>query len=106
MAVVFPQGAGFHASAGVRRSTDGSRSRRADTGHGMEAHVDRWYRDALIYELSVRAFADGNGDGVGDFRGLTRRLDYLAGLGVTALWLLPFQPSPWRDDGYDITDYY
>jgi len=72
----------------------------------VDAVDDRWYRDALIYELSVRAFADGNGDGVGDFRGLTRRLDYLAGLGVTAVWLLPFQPSPWRDDGYDITNHY
>ena len=67
---------------------------------------DRWYRDALIYEVSVRTFADEDGDGVGDFRGLTRRLDYLVGLGVTAIWLLPFMPSPWRDDGYDITDYY
>jgi maltose alpha-D-glucosyltransferase/alpha-amylase len=67
---------------------------------------DRWYKDALIYELSVRTFADENGDGIGDLRGLTRRLDYLAALGVTAVWLLPFQPSPWRDDGYDITNYY
>ena len=72
----------------------------------MDAVDDRWYRDALIYELSVRAFSDENGDGVGDFRGLTRRLDYIAGLGVTAIWLLPFQPSPWRDDGYDITNHY
>jgi len=72
----------------------------------VDAVDDRWYRDALIYEVSVRAFSDENGDGVGDFRGLTRRLDYLAGLGVTAVWLLPFQPSPWRDDGYDITNYY
>jgi maltose alpha-D-glucosyltransferase/alpha-amylase len=66
----------------------------------------RWYKDALVYELSVRTFADSDGDGIGDFRGLTRRLDYLASLGVTTLWLLPFQPSPWRDDGYDVTDYY
>jgi maltose alpha-D-glucosyltransferase/alpha-amylase len=66
----------------------------------------RWYKDALVYELSVRTFADSNGDGIGDFAGLTSRLDYLAGLGVTAIWLLPFYPSPWRDDGYDITDYY
>jgi maltose alpha-D-glucosyltransferase / alpha-amylase len=72
----------------------------------VDAVDDRWYRDALIYEVSVRAFSDENGDGVGDLRGLTRRLDYLAGLGVTAVWLLPFQPSPWRDDGYDITNYY
>ena len=72
----------------------------------MKSVDDRWYKDALIYELSVRTFADESGDGIGDFRGLTRRLDYLAGLGVTALWLLPFQPSPWRDDGYDITNHY
>ena len=65
-----------------------------------------WYRDAVIYELHVRAFADSNGDGVGDFDGLASRLDYLADLGVTALWLLPFYPSPGRDDGYDIADYW
>jgi maltose alpha-D-glucosyltransferase / alpha-amylase len=64
-----------------------------------------WYRDAVIYELHVRAFQDSDGDGMGDFRGLTRRLDYLQDLGVTALWLLPFYPSPLRDDGYDIADY-
>src|ERR671918_453441 len=64
-----------------------------------------WYRDAIIYELHVRAFQDSGGDGIGDFRGLTRRLNYLADLGVTALWLLPFYPSPLRDDGYDIADY-
>jgi maltose alpha-D-glucosyltransferase / alpha-amylase len=67
---------------------------------------DRWYKDALIYEVSVRTFQDSNGDGIGDLRGLIGRLDYLSGLGVTCLWLLPFYPSPWRDDGYDITDYY
>jgi maltose alpha-D-glucosyltransferase / alpha-amylase len=65
-----------------------------------------WYRDAVIYELHVRAFADSNGDGIGDFRGLTDRLDHLRDLGVTAIWLLPFYPSPLRDDGYDIADYY
>jgi len=64
-----------------------------------------WYKDAIIYELHVRAFADSDGDGVGDFRGLTQKLDYLQDLGVTALWLLPFYPSPLRDDGYDIADY-
>jgi maltose alpha-D-glucosyltransferase / alpha-amylase len=64
-----------------------------------------WYKDALIYELHVRAFADSNGDGVGDFAGLVEKLDYLADLGVTALWLLPFYPSPLRDGGYDISDY-
>jgi maltose alpha-D-glucosyltransferase/alpha-amylase len=64
-----------------------------------------WYKDAVIYELHVRAFGDSNADGIGDFRGLTARLDYLQQLGVTAIWLLPFYPSPLRDDGYDIADY-
>ncbi len=64
-----------------------------------------WYHDAVIYEVHVRAFADANGDGIGDFRGLTTKLDYLRDLGVTTLWLLPFYPSPLRDDGYDIADY-
>jgi maltose alpha-D-glucosyltransferase / alpha-amylase len=64
-----------------------------------------WFKDAVIYELHVRAFYDSDADGMGDFRGLARKLDYLADLGVTALWLLPFCPSPWRDDGYDISDY-
>jgi len=64
-----------------------------------------WYKDAIIYELHVRAFADSDGDGMGDFAGLTAKLDYLQELGVTALWVLPFYPSPWRDDGYDIADY-
>ncbi|MFW5814854.1 MAG: maltose alpha-D-glucosyltransferase, partial [Spirochaetota bacterium] len=64
-----------------------------------------WYKDAIIYELHVRSFYDSNGDGMGDFRGLTERLDYLQDLGVNAIWLLPFYPSPWRDDGYDISDY-
>jgi maltose alpha-D-glucosyltransferase/alpha-amylase len=65
----------------------------------------QWYKDAIIYELHVRAFRDSDGDGIGDFRGLTDKLDYLQDLGVTALWLLPFCPSPLRDDGYDIADY-
>jgi maltose alpha-D-glucosyltransferase / alpha-amylase len=64
-----------------------------------------WYKDAIIYQLHVRTFCDSNGDGIGDFPGLTERLDYLQELGVTALWLLPFYPSPLRDDGYDIADY-
>ena len=64
-----------------------------------------WYKDAIIYELHVRAFGDSNADGMGDFAGLTDKLDYLQDLGVTALWILPFYPSPWRDDGYDIADY-
>jgi maltose alpha-D-glucosyltransferase/alpha-amylase len=65
-----------------------------------------WYKSGVIYELHVRAFHDSDGNGVGDFRGLTEKLDYLKDLGVTALWLLPFYPSPLKDDGYDIADYY
>ena len=64
-----------------------------------------WYKDAIIYELHVRAFYDSNNDGIGDFAGLLQKLDYLQDLGVTCLWLLPFFPSPLRDDGYDISDY-
>jgi maltose alpha-D-glucosyltransferase/alpha-amylase len=67
---------------------------------------DLWYKNAIIYCLSVETFMDANGDGVGDFQGLMRRLDYLSGLGVTAIWLMPFQASPGRDDGYDVSDYY
>jgi maltose alpha-D-glucosyltransferase/alpha-amylase len=64
-----------------------------------------WYKDAIIYQLHVKAFSDSNNDGIGDFAGLTEKLGYLQDLGVTALWLLPFYPSPGRDDGYDIADY-
>ncbi|MFM0480099.1 alpha-amylase family protein [Paraburkholderia strydomiana] len=67
---------------------------------------DLWYKNAIVYCLSVGTFMDANGDGVGDFQGLVRRLDYLQGLGVTTIWLMPFQPSPGRDNGYDISDYY
>jgi maltose alpha-D-glucosyltransferase/alpha-amylase len=67
---------------------------------------DLWYKNAVLYCLHVGSFLDANGDGIGDFEGLTRRLDYIAGLGVTCLWLMPFQPSPMKDDGYDISDYY
>ena len=65
----------------------------------------RWYKDAVVYELHVRTFYDSNGDGIGDFAGLTAKLDYLQDLGITAIWLLPFYPSPLRDGGYDIADY-
>ncbi|MFC1592870.1 maltose alpha-D-glucosyltransferase [Candidatus Omnitrophota bacterium] len=65
-----------------------------------------WYKSAIIYELHVKSFFDGNNDGTGDFGGLIEKLDYLDGLGVTAIWLLPFYPSPQRDDGYDISDYF
>ena len=65
-----------------------------------------WYKDAVIYQLHVKTFHDSNGDGIGDFRGLIEKLDYLQELGVTAIWILPFYPSPLKDDGYDIADYY
>jgi len=80
----------------MSRSEDRERRQREDP---------LWYKDAILYEVHVRAFVDSNGDGMGDFRGLTAKLDYLAELGVTAIWVLPFYPSPWRDDGYDISDY-
>ncbi len=74
-------------------------------GNGPAADDALWHKDAVIYELHVRAFHDANGDGVGDFAGLIDKLDYLSDLGVTAVWLLPFYPSPLRDGGYDIADY-
>jgi maltose alpha-D-glucosyltransferase/alpha-amylase len=64
-----------------------------------------WFKDAIIYEVSVRAFYDSNGDGVGDFQGLIQKLDYLEDLGINTIWLLPFFPSPQKDDGFDVTDY-
>jgi len=67
--------------------------------------AEDWYKDAIFYELHVRAFMDSNGDGIGDFPGLTDRLDYIHDLGVNCIWLLPMYPSPLRDDGYDIADY-
>jgi maltose alpha-D-glucosyltransferase / alpha-amylase len=72
---------------------------------GSHPSSSLWYKEAVFYEIRVRSFYDSNGDGIGDFRGLTGKLDYLEDLGVTALWLLPFYPSPLRDDGYDISDY-
>src|SRR6187551_3414999 len=90
----------------------GEAKRQMDTTHTRETSQvaettasSLWYKDAVIYEVHIRAFADSNGDGIGDFRGLTGKLDYLQDLGVTALWLLPFFPSPLKDDGYDIADY-
>ncbi len=78
----------------------------ADKNSKFQVHFDPlWYKDAIIYEAHVRAYYDSNGDGYGDFRGLTEKLDYLQELGITAIWLLPFYPSPLRDDGYDIANY-
>lgn len=84
---------------------------RANPGHRRQYEEqavikDLWYKNAIIYCLNVGTFMDSDGDGVGDFPGLTRRLDYLAGLGISCVWLMPFQVSPRRDDGYDISDYY
>ena len=62
----------------------------------------QWYRDAIIYQVHVKSFFDANDDGVGDFEGLTRRLDYIRDLGATAIWVMPFYPSPLKDDGYDV----
>jgi len=75
-----------------------TQGRQADT-------AQTWYKDAVIYQLHVRAFHDSNGDGIGDFRGLTQKLDYIQEVGATVIWLLPFYPSPLKDDGYDIADY-
>ncbi|GGE20802.1 trehalose synthase [Aureimonas endophytica] len=72
---------------------------------GPDPKASDWYKDAIIYQLHVKTFADSNGDGIGDFPGLLAHLDYIQQLGVTAIWLLPFYPSPLRDDGYDIADY-
>src|SRR5258706_941195 len=65
-----------------------------------------WFKGAIIYQLHIKTFCDANNDGIGDFQGLLSKLDYLRNLGVTVIWLLPFYPSPLRDDGYDIADYY
>jgi maltose alpha-D-glucosyltransferase/alpha-amylase len=83
----------------------GTPRKRMSTVKPIAAADPLWFKDAVIYQLHVRAFYDSNGDGVGDFRGLTEKLDYIQELGVTAVWLLPFFLSPLRDDGYDIADY-
>ncbi len=72
---------------------------------GLSQNDLQWYKDAVIYELHVKAYADANGDGIGDLVGLTQRLDHVQSLGVNTIWLLPFYPSPLRDDGYDVSDY-
>ena len=74
--------------------------------HALRMIKDLWYKNAIFYCLSVGTYMDSNADGIGDFQGLMRRLDYLSGLGITAIWLMPFQKSPGKDDGYDICDYY
>ncbi len=91
---------------GVKRSPAARAATRSAGKRPTPAINDLWYKNAVIYCLSVGTFMDANGDGIGDFAGLMRRLDYLHGLGITAIWLMPFQSSPGRDDGYDISDYY
>jgi hypothetical protein len=91
-------GRGFGLMAVATRPRRTAR-RRPEAALKIAGDESLWYKDAIIYELHVRAFYDSEGDGSGDFRGLTQKLDYLADLGVTAIWLLPFYPSPLRDDG-------
>ena len=71
-----------------------------------DSQENLWYKDAIFYEVPVRSFYDSNGDGIGDFAGLTQKLDYIKSLGIDCIWLLPFYDSPLKDDGYDIRDYY
>jgi maltose alpha-D-glucosyltransferase/alpha-amylase len=87
-----------------RRSMKKRRTRGTDAG-AIHEDDPLWFKDAIIYEVHVRSFFDSNGDGIGDLRGFREKLDYLQDLGITAVWLLPFYPSPLRDDGYDISDY-
>jgi hypothetical protein len=94
---------GFRTSA--HRPPRARRGRVADREVSKLSHDAVWYRDAIIYELHVKAYCDSNGDGIGDFRGLISRLDHLKDLGVDCIWILPMYPSPFRDDGYDISDY-
>jgi len=93
------------AEAALAQTESKSKTTRRNTRFSDLGNDPLWYKDAVIYEAHVRAFHDSNGDGIGDFRGLTEKLDYLQELGITAIWLLPFYPSPLKDDGYDIADY-
>src|ERR1700743_393729 len=79
----------------------------ADTSRlsGSETDDALWYKDAVIYQVNVKSFLDSNDDGIGDFKGLTSKLEYIRDLGVNTIWLMPFYPSPLKDDGYDISDY-
>jgi maltose alpha-D-glucosyltransferase / alpha-amylase len=92
----------FSIGVGAAAPVGGAESNRTE----LDIHADPlWYKDAIVYQMHVKAFYDANGDGIGDFAGLTQRLDYIQELGVNTIWLLPFYPSPMRDDGYDIADY-
>src|SRR5688572_12799777 len=85
-----------------RRSTPRKTSPHTDFSFSDDPH---WYKDAIVYQLHVKSFFDSNNDGIGDFAGLIDKLDYIADLGVNTIWLLPFYPSPRRDDDYDIAEY-
>src|SRR5690606_16362445 len=93
-------------SAGRRSWIDGRRCAGSIPSIHDAMIADLWYKNAIVYSLDVETYLDTNGDGVGDFEGLVRRLDYLDAIGIDTLWIAPFQPSPDRDDGYDITDHY
>ncbi len=97
--VASPHGAAATGSAPRKRSRHGAASLSTLSDDPL------WYKDAIIYQVHIKSFFDANNDGVGDFPGLIAKLDYIAELGVNAIWLLPFYPSPRRDDGYDIADY-
>ncbi|HVB68053.1 MAG TPA: alpha-amylase family glycosyl hydrolase, partial [Acetobacteraceae bacterium] len=77
----------------------------AQKNHAAPVGDPLWFKDAVIYQVHIKSFFDANNDGIGDFQGLIGKLDYIKELGVTAIWLLPFYPSPLRDDGYDIAEY-
>jgi len=94
----------FGVAASVAPWNEDPSKRKGDSSLALQGDK-LWFKDAVIYQLHVRTFCDSNADGIGDFAGLTQRLDYLQDLGITAIWLLPFYPSPLRDDGYDIADY-
>ncbi len=97
-----PAAAAAGSESGSAAAAGGPQETRRTTGLPSDP---QWYKDAVIYQVHLRAFLDSDGDGIGDFAGLTRKLDYIRDLGVTAVWILPFYPSPLRDDGYDIADY-
>ena len=78
----------------------------AQTPELVKPPIPLWFKESIIYQLHIKTFCDANNDGIGDFQGLLSKLDYLKNLGVTAIWLLPFYPSPLKDDGYDIADYF
>ena len=87
------------------QTSSGRQTRLSSTAAAPAPADPHWYKDAVIYQTHVKAFHDANGDGIGDFEGMIAKLDYIQELGVSVIWLLPFYPSPLRDDGYDIADY-